>query len=71
MQSKLCSTKPIENAYRKMYLSEERIKEYLEIVSKYLREMMIELKEHKLTPCVVALKKTSVYEYDDIKEKGE
>ena len=71
MQREQSNIKPIENEYGKMYLSEERAKEYMEIVSKYLREMLIELKEHKLIPCVVALKKTSVYECDDIKEKGE
>ena len=55
---------PIENAYGKMYLSEERAKEYIEIVSKYLKDMMIELKEHKLIPSVVSLCKTTVRELD-------
>ena len=63
--------KPIENAYGKMYLSEERAKEYMQIVSNYLIEMMIELKKHKLIPCFVTLEKTTVWEYDFIKEKGE
>jgi len=59
-------TNCIENAYGKLYLSEERASEYINIVSKHLRSMMIELKEHKIIPCVVSLGKTTVREYDDV-----
>lgn len=61
----------IENEYGKLYLSEERAKEYIDIVSNHLHNMMIELKEHKIIPIVVSIDKTSVFEYDEIIRRGE
>lgn len=61
----------IENAYGKLYLSEDRAKEFMEIVSKHHRALLIELREHKLVPNYIRLEKVSVYEYADIIRRDE
>lgn len=61
----------IENEYGKLYLSEERAKEYIDIVTKHHLAMMDELKEKGIIPSVVRLEKTTVWEYEDIKRIDE
>lgn len=55
----------IENAYGKMYLSEERAKEFAEIVIKHIHSLFLDLKEHKIVPSHLSLEKTIIRELDD------
>ena len=55
----------IENAYGKLYLSDERAKEFGNIVNKHIQNMFFELREHKLIPSHLSLEKTIVRELDD------
>lgn len=54
----------IENAYGKCYLSEDRIKEMMNIANKHLRNMMLELKEHEIIPGHVSLDRTTYRELE-------
>ncbi len=54
----------IENAYGKIYLSEERNKEFISIVSKHTTALLLELKEHRIIPSHISLEKTTVRELD-------
>lgn len=54
----------IENAYGKLYLTEDRAKEFMNIVSKHHRALLLELKEHNIIPSHISLEKTVVRELD-------
>ena len=54
----------IETAYGKMYLSEERIKEFIEIVNKHRKALFLELRQHRIIPSHISLEKTVVRELD-------
>lgn len=62
---------PKETAYGKIYLSDERYKEFLQIVDKHTHALIQELLEHKIAPRIIALEKTSIYELDELKESDE
>lgn len=52
----------IESAYGKLYLSEDRMNEFIKIVSKHFDAMAMELKEHNFVPSHLSLEKTVVRE---------
>ena len=57
--------KYIETDYGKLFLTEERAKEFAEIVKRHIFEMFLELKEHGIMPSHLSLEKTVVRELDD------
>ena len=63
--------KPFKTPYGNIHLTPERYEEFLVIVSKHTTALMLELKEHKIVPIIVALEKTSIYELDELKKLEE
>lgn len=60
-----------ETAYGNIHLTPERYQEFLNIVSKHTTALMLELKEHKIAPVLLALEKTDIYELDELKNRDE
>lgn len=58
----------IENAYGTLFLSEERAREYMEIVCKHMQELGTDLKKHNLCPVCLSIGRTTVYELDYINQ---
>ena len=58
-----------ETAYGNIHLTPERYQEFLNIVSKHTTALMLELKEHKIVPVLLALEKTDIYELDELKNR--
>lgn len=55
----------IENEYGKLYLSEERAKEYIDVVGKHHRALLLDLKQRGIVPSFISIEKTIVREYED------
>lgn len=58
-----------ETTYGNIHLTPERYQEFLNIVSKHTKALMLELKEHKIAPVLLALEKTDIYELEELKNR--
>ena len=58
----------IVNSYGRCHLSKERTQQFINIVDKHHKALLLELREHKIIPAFIALEKTTVWELDDIIE---